>query len=398
MRPLSFSLCWLCGWLGAALALGAEAPSWPGIGGEIHGRLETLPAVPALQWSLTAIPGDTGLPHLALRAEGEGTLVEAEIELLPAAPDALHWRLKSVELDLARWSETLAAQWPELAGVTLGGRVRVSGEGEWRESRLSGRVLFRLSEGRVDVPAKKLTLEGLELTVQIDDLAARRTAPAQLFTLRGGHYDTITLGAGRFVFALDGDKAQVTEAALEALGGRLVLAPFALSLAQPELTIAARAEQIDVTLLLPLLPPILAEAHGRLDGELALHRDANGGLQIAFARLALRPETTADLRLLPSPGLLTGNLPPTVLKYYPGLMKIETGEMPMRADRLEVHITPSGDSEGHSATVHLEGGPVDPSLHTPLVFDLNVNGSLEAVAPLLMKLGAGTRLSVGGAP
>jgi hypothetical protein len=120
-------------------------------------------------------------------------------------------------------------------------------------------------------------------------------------------------------------------------------------------------------------------------------------LQIAFARLALRPETTADLRLLPSPGLLTGSLPPTVLKYYPGLIKIETGEMPMRADRLEVHITPSGDTEGHSATVHLEGGPVDPSLHTPLVFDLNVNGSLEAVAPLLMKLGADTRLNVGGA-
>jgi len=398
MRPPSFPLRWLCGLLGAALALGAESPSWPGIVGEIHGRLEALPAAPALQWSLTVMLGENGLPKLAVRAEGESTLVEAEIELLAAAPDALRWRLKSVELDLARWSETLAAQWPALAGATLGGRVRVSGEGEWREGRLSGRVLFQLTEGRVDLPAKKLTLEGLELTLQIDDLAARRTAPAQLFTLRGGHYDTITLGAGRFVFALDGDNAQVTEAALEALGGRLVLAPFALSLAQPELTIAARAEQIDVTLLLPLLPPILAEAHGRLDGELTFHRDANGGLQIAFARLALRPETTAELRLLPSPGLLTGSLPPKVLKYYPGLMKIETGEMPMRADRLEVHITPSGDSEGHSATVHLEGGPVDPSLHTPLVFDLNVNGSLEAVAPLLMKLGAGTRLSVGGAP
>jgi hypothetical protein len=397
MRPLSFPLRWLCGLFGAALAFGAESLSWPGIVGEIHGRLEALPAAPALQWSLTVMPGETGLPKLAVRAEGEGTLVEAEIELLPVAPDALHWRLKSVELDLARWNETLAAQWPALAGVTLGGRVRVSGEGEWREGRLSGRVLFRLTEGRVDLPAKKLTLEGLELTVQIDDLAARRTAPAQVFTLRGGHYDTITLGAGRFVFALDGDKAQVTEAALEALGGRLVLAPFALSLAQPELTVAARAEQIDVTLLLPLLPPILAEAHGRLDGELAFHRDAGGGIKIASGRLGLRPETTAELRLLPSPGLLTASLPPTVLKYYPGLIKIETGEMPMRADRLEVHITPSGDTEGHSATVHLEGGPVDPSLHTPLVFDLNVNGSLEAVAPLLMKLGAGTRLSVGGA-
>jgi hypothetical protein len=397
MRPPSFSVRWLGGLLGAALALGAVAPSWPGIVGEIHGRLETLPAAPALQWSLTVMPGENGLPKLAVRAEGEGTLMEAEIGLLPAAPDALRWRLKTVELDLARWSEALATQWPPLAGATLGGRVSVSGEGEWRDGRLSGRTLVRLSEGRVDVPAKKFTLEGLELAVQIDDLAARCTAPAQVFTLRGGHYDVVTLGAGRVVFALDGDKVQVAEAVLEALGGRLILAPFTVGLANPDITVAARAEQIDVTLLLPLLPPILAEAHGRLDGELAFHRDASGGIQIASGRLALRPEATAELRLLPSPGFLTGSLPPKVLQYYPGLIKIETGEMPMRADRLEVHLTPTGDAEGHSATVHLEGGPVDPALRAPLVFDLNVNGSLEAVAPLLMKFGADSKLRVGGA-
>ena len=396
MRPLSFSRCWLCGLLGAALALGAEARSWPGIVGEIHGRLESLPSAPALQWSLTVMPGETGRPNLALRAEGEGTLVEAEIGLLPAAPNAMRWRLKSAELDLAHWSEALAAQWPALAGATLGGRVLVSGEGEWRDGQPSGHVLVRLSEGRIDVPAKKLTLEGLELTLQIDDLAARRTAPAQVFTLRGGHYDVITLGAARVVFALDGDTVQVAEAALEALGGRLILAPFTVDLANPDLMVAARAEQIDVTLLLPLLPPILAEAHGRLDGELAFHRDANGGIQIAFGRLALRPGTKAELRLLPTPGLLSGSLPPKVLQHYPGLIKIETGELPILADRLEVHLTPAGDAEGHSATVHLEGGPVDPALRAPLVLDLNVNGSLEALAPFI-KFGTDSRLHIAGA-
>jgi len=392
MRPLSFPFCWLGSLLGAALAFGAEAPSWPGIVGEIHGRLESLPSAPALQWSLTVTPGESGLPKFAVRAEGEGTLLEAEIELLAAAPEVVHWWLKTVELDLARWSEALAAQWPALAGATLGGRVRMSGEGEWRDGKVSGQVLVRLSDGRVDLPAKKLTLEGLEFALQIDDLAARHTAPAQVFTLRGGHYDTIALGAGRVVFALDGDRVQVAEAVLETLGGRMVLAPFTVDLSNPDITVAARAEEIDVTLLLPLLPPILAEAHGRLDGELAFRRDASGGLQIASGRLGLRPETKAELRLLPTPGLLSGSLPPRVLQAYPGLIKIETGEMPMRADRLEVHITPAGDAEGHSATVHLEGGPVDPTLRAPLVFDLNVNGSLEP----LVKFGTDSRLKLGG--
>jgi len=397
MRPLSFSLCWLCGLLGAALALGAEAPSWPGIVGEIHGRLETLPAVPALQWSLAAMPSETGLPKLALRAEGEGTLVEAELALLPTAPDALHWRLKGVELDLARWSGALAAQWPALADVTLSGHVVLSGEGEWRDGKLSGRVLVRLSAGRVDVPAKKLTLEGLELAVQIDDLAARRTAPAQVFTLRGGHYDVITLGAGRFVFALDGDKVQVAEAVLEALGGRLILAPFAVALTNPDVTVAARAEQIDVTLLLPLLPPVMAEAHGHLNGDLTFRRDSTG-IQILQGHLGLNPGEVADLLLAPSPGVFTRQLPTipayVVKLFYPWLAKIENGEVPIRAHRMDVDFTPTLDAEGHSGTVRIEGGPPGSAHEAPLLLDLNVYGPLEP----LIRFGADSRMHFGGTP
>ena len=397
MRPPSFSLRWLCGLFGAALALGAESPSWPGIVGEIHGRLESLPSAPALQWSLTVTPDETGLPNLALRAEGEGTLMEAEIGLLSAAPDAVHWRLKNVELDLARWSEALAAQWPALAGATLGGRVLVSGEGDWRDGQLSGRALVRLSEGRVDLPSKKLTLEGLELALQIDDLAARRTAPAQVLALRGGRYDLVTLGAARVVFALDGDKMRVAEAVLEALGGRLILAPFTVALANPDLTVAARAEQIDVTLLLPLLPPVLAEAHGHLNGDLTFRRDSTG-IQILQGHLGLNPGEVADLLLAPSPGIFTRQLPTipayVVKLFYPWLAKIENGEVPIRAHRLDVDFTPNLDAEGHSGTVRIEGGPPGSAHEAPLLLDLNVYGPLEP----LIKFGTDSRMHFGGTP
>jgi len=48
---------------------------------------------------------------------------------------------------------------------------------------------------------------------------------------------------------------------------------------------------------------------------------------------------------------------------------------------------PEGDPAGRSATVHLVGGPSDPSLRAPLILDLNIVGPLEPLVNLGVKLG-----------
>src|SRR5690606_14321121 len=101
------------------------------------------------------------------------------------------------------------------------------------------------------------------------------------------------------------------------------------------------------------------------------------GVQIGNGTLALRAGETADLRLAPTPGLLSSSLPETVLKVYPGLGKIETGEVPIRAERLEVAFTPSGDAQGRTAAIRVVGGPEDPRLRAPVDLNINVRGPLE---------------------
>jgi hypothetical protein len=185
---------------------------------------------------------------------------------------------------------------------------------------------------------------------------------------------------------------QLEAATVAALGGRLNVGAFSVALAKPEFSVAAEAVGLDASQMLFLVPEVLAEARGRLDGRIQFRRDA-AGIQIGAGRLALPEGETATLRLVPRPGLLSGSIPPSVLRLYPGLAKMETGGIPLQADSLEVAFTPGGDASGRTASVRLTGGPADPSIRAPLDLTVNVRGPLES----LVQFGADSRLRFGGA-
>jgi hypothetical protein len=81
-----------------------------------------------------------------------------------------------------------------------------------------------------------------------------------------------------------------------------------------------------------------------------------------------------------------------VRQYYPGLVALETGGIPLRADRLELVMSAAGDEKGRTAVVALEGGPADPALRAPVVINVNVRGPLDQV----VAFGTHSRLRFGG--
>ena len=186
----------------------------------------------------------------------------------------------------------------------------------------------------------------------------------------------VALGAGHVTFKIDGDEIRVEDASIQVLGGEFKLGDFTFSVSHPEFEVTARVVGADIALLLPLLPPVVTEAKGRVDGRVKLKRTASG-IQIGSGRLGLRKGESAILRLAPTPGLLSASLPAAALKYYPAIGGIEKGEVPLKADVLEITFTPAGDREGRTAFVHLAGGPVDPRLQTPLDLSVNVSARLK---------------------
>ncbi|WP_414664188.1 intermembrane phospholipid transport protein YdbH family protein [Horticoccus sp. 23ND18S-11] len=386
---------------GVALAcpLLAASNPWklPPLDGNLAGEFLLGPAgvVPELKWTVTLQAARPRERAIAFSLEGPGFKVRGDAVLDPRGEGA--WRIDEAEIDLAEWFSWVAPHVaPEFAAAAVTGTLRLNGAGTWQGGVLGGRATVSLRDGKVDDVAHKVLLEGISVDVEISDLAARRTEPAQVFTWRSGRYDVVALGVGRIEFALEGDQVRVNEAAIDVFGGELTVPSLVMSTKRPEFDVIARMNGVAVDQMLFLLPPILAEAKGRLDGDVALRRDATG-IQIGNGRLSLRQGETADLRLAVKPGWLSTSLPPEIVKYFPGFKKMENGEIPIRARVLDVTLTPRGDAQGRTAWVHLAGGPNDPELTAPIDANVNVRGPLEELVKIGADLGTNSRLRFSGA-
>lgn len=385
----------LAGW-GLILAAAGSASELrlPLLDGNLEGDFTALqlPGAPPLHWKLEVTPVGQAGRAATVRIAGPGSELQAELRI--DGTGAVQWRLNSSRLDLGTWfPAVLPMLGPEMAAATAQGTVTARGEGSWQAGRWIGRAEIEIADGRFEDPGRKTTVEGIALKLVLEDVGALRSAPGQIMSWTSARFDTIPLGAGRMTFALEGEQIQVEDASSAIWGGEVKLAAFAFALSRMEMSVIARVIGIDLAQLLTLLPPVLAEARGRLDGSFSVRRDSSG-LQIGAGRLALQSGEPAELKLAPTPGLLSGSLPPTVLKYYPGLGEIETGQIPLQATLLEVAFTPGGDSEGRTASVHLTGGPVDPKLRAPIDLTINVRGPLES----LIKFGTNSRVRFGSGP
>lgn len=377
-----------------AVAPAAADVPWrlPPVVGDLAAELElaSVPGAPVLQARLTAGVPAPGRRRAELALTGEGTAITVELDLDAAGRGT--WRVAGARLDLAAWSVAAARRLgAEFAGATVGGVLEFDGDGTLGgDDGWTGRGVFRLRDGRIDHAADGVVVEGLGLNLVIDDLAARRSAPAQSLTWRGGRYDPVPFGRGHVEFTLVGDRVEVGEASLEVFGGEIVLGAFAFSTLSRDFAVVARIIGVELTQVLPLLPPVLATAEGQVDGLVTLSRTP-AGLAIGTGRLALRSGRTAEVRLTPTPGLISGTLPPKVLEHYPGLGGIEAGRIPIRAEVFELAFTPGGDAQGRTASVRLAGGPFDPALRAPIDLTVNVTGPLES----LLKFGTHSRLKFG---
>lgn len=387
-----------------ALALGwpaqaAHTPAdWklPPVDGELSGEFNALflGGAPKVKWKLSVQTEKPRERAVQFQVEGYGLHVRGDALVDPMGEG--EWRVLQSEIELAEWAGWVVPRYAaDFAGVSAAGKLSVTGKGTWKGGALNGSATVSLREGRVDDPTRKVLLEGISVDVEFEDIATWRTAPAQVFTWRSGRYDIIPIGVGRIEFQMDAEKISITSALIDVFGGELQVPSLVMSTQSPEFSVQARLEGVAVEQVIFLLPQILSEARGKLDGHVALRRTSRG-IQIGDGRLQLREGETADLRLAVKPGWLTTSLPPVIVKNFPAFQKMERGEVPIRARVLDVTFTPMGDDAGRTARVHVAGGPSDPQMTAPIDTTVNVYGPLEALVNLGAGLGTNSRLSFGG--
>lgn len=398
LKPLRHALVvwgWsMLAWSAAAMELRLPHGAWeiPPLDGDMAGDFFTyeIDGAPPLQWKLKLQTPQPGVRAFEVRFSGPGTELHAEARIDQQGNGT--WRLHESTIDLAYWAwASLDYIGEEFRGATTSGLVSFSGEGAWRGGVVHGRARVEIHEGVLNHPGRKVKIEGIDLALELDDIQQRRSSAGQQLRWRSGAFEDIPFGQGHVSFSLKGEQVSVEEASVEVFGGELVLAAFGFSTERREMSVIARVVGIQIDKIVQFLPKFVSSARGRVDGSVAIHRTP-AGIQIGSGSLALRSDELAELRLAPTPGLISANLPPAVLEYYPGIGRIETGEVPLRAERLEVSFMPLGDSQGRTAVLRLAGGPVDPSLRAPVDLTINVRGPLDQ----LVRFGMDSRVQMGG--
>lgn len=350
----------------------------PPLEGEVAGRFDAglFPGAPEVEWRATVVRnGELRRWEAVLSAPGLRLRISAELD--PQGEGK--WSAEIDEVELADWFPAIQPLLPrDLAAVTVGGQLRGAARGTLVAGVLSGSANLRLRAGQIGYPPAKLRAEGVSLELNDFDLGAWHAPAGQILTWTRCRVDVLETGPGRLEFGVAGQSLLVARGEVALLGGEVAVSNTALALDRPNVQVEAEARGLDLAQIAALLPPVVAGASGRLDGRISVRRDT-GGFQLGTGRLALREGESAEVRLAPSPGLLSGQLPELVRRHYPGLVQLEAGGVPLVARELEIRLTPEGDAEGRTARVRLKGGPADPALRAPVDLEVNVRGPLDSL-------------------
>jgi hypothetical protein len=391
--------------VGAAFGAGMALPP---VTGELSGEVRAfkLPGAPGLHWRAVLRPGANGTREGEVEIEGVGTSLRAHVTVGAAGVGS--WELAGSELDAATWFPVLGNFIGSLAdGVTATGRVELSGRGEWDASGVNGTVEVAWRDALLRSEAGGWSLAGvtLQAALEIDSAKGlvKTRGPAELAV---GTVTTRRFGARNLAMRaeLKEDRSlAVSEARGEIAGGEVTLDPFVLSLTPPVIDVHVRINHVGLQDVAALVPAGLADARGRVSGNVRMSWSAANGFELGAGRLRLDRDETAAVRLASSPGLLTSHVPERfnllpswtgpLAKWfrpkdpaYPEMQAIELGKKELRVESLDLQLTPEGDALGRTATVRIVAKPeIADSMVKQVTFDINVAGPLAAVLKLGMQ-------------
>jgi hypothetical protein len=383
--------------LGVVRLPAADLPSIEGaLAGDFMPTL--LPGAPSLHWTVTVQPTKAGEHRVVLAAAGPGTHGRVELTLDPATGNG-DWKVIDAGLQASSWSPALAQRLGLGANVAATGEWIVNGQGVLRASKPSGTIAIAWHNGSLGDAEAGWQLDGVTFEGEFAfDVATRSFKSARQATLTVQTITTKRFGARQLRLAAmlrDGDRVALDSASVEIAGGTVTADPAVVLLRPVDVQLDLRLSRIGLQDLVQFVQKVVLDATGRVDGQLHLGWSKATGPTIGAGAFVLSPGETADVTVAPSPGLITSSISPKLNDVLPALLpalkRIEMGEAPLRAQLLDLTITPNGDQEGRTATVHLQGEPTDTNLHAPVDLVVNYRGPLN----LLLKFGVATKISYG---
>lgn len=284
---------------------------WPDAAGAQKGRL----SIDAVQWQKHQVGGLKGTLQqhrqglkLALRhrsklfpgmnvyikgaIDASGGLIE--LEMPPFEPDA--------EIDLDRFD-------PSAAGMKAGGRLAASGTLIIGKAGAKGKALIKLNQGRLRQESKNLSLKGMDITLQIDDVIRMKSAPKQ--KLRVGQLAFGNLEAQNLDVDFQLEEEQtlfIEKAGIEWSKGKIHTSAIRIVPGKEDYDVTLFCDRLNLAMVLEQLGAARADGEGTVNGRIPILW-RNGRLSFDNGFLYSTPGQTGAIQLSGTQALLAG-LPP----------------------------------------------------------------------------------------
>ncbi len=363
----------------------------------VNGRLSISPGAQGqalvFQFSASPVKGSPtrALGNLSLEGLGLKGALSGGYDW---GSDALSVLVRETEVDIATLRGPLeAALGPLLGeGMSASGRLRISGEAGLVGGRLEARSVVLIEGAQFASTKDSLSVEGISGRIEFTDALGQVSAPRQVLRISRVSMSGMELADVELSLQLlGGTRVRIESMDAKFMGGRVGLEPCELDLGGTRYAATLLLQRVDVAELLKLFPVANASATGLADGRVPMSYGP-AGLDFGRGWLSLSPGAEGTLRL-EQPGLLTGDMDKKSMAY-PILKQVEDGMLNLRVKALRVDIQPIDTPEGRSATLHVDGEPIDPLVKAPVTLEININGPL---APLI-NWGLNNSVSVGPAP
>lgn len=372
-----------------------------------------LKTAPPLHWQTQVDSAGGSLPRHRIKAslQGSGFAVEAHVETDPSRQSG-NWTLDPSVIALQSWLAPLAHTFgflDSLGDLTASGTLLVEGSGRIVGGKVTGSLRCRLEDGGLVSESHSVRLAGLNLSVDLDQFSPPASSRLQTLSFKEASFNNVIARNGEVTFSFtNNQEVRIERARLDVFGGAVELAgdTFPLkTLLAGEVTTSVRILHVSLAEIAALLPDVIAEARGRLSGEIGVGWTKTG-FKLGNGSLQIERLESVEVRLSPQPGFLTDHTPERLSlpawtgalgrwlspknPAYETIRQIEMGLMTLQVETLTAQVQPAGDEAGRSATVRLSARPAVASAVDKVDFEVNVSGPLDEV----LKLGLGNSFSV----
>lgn len=379
------------------VSAGAGSSSLPPLDGSFSGDLLPLgQSKLGIHWTVTVATSGVGERRFALELTGLGVKVKADGGVTPESSGT--WRVGEAEVDLAQWFAVIAERYfPDITGFQAAGTISASGGGTITSLGFSGPLHFALSGGSVAAEGNKWALRDISGQLECPNFPNWiSSGPQRLnfgvltvaeLSLKNGWIDYEIESAGRI---------RVRRLQMEAMGGVVTCGEFVVDATNAPIEVPIQLHGIRLEEMQSYLPKSVAEAHGRIDAEVRMRWSAEGGLEFGQGSLRLLAGESASIRLAPSPGFLTSQVPTRieVLPAWTGwigrrlsqpfpahqtLEAIENGEQALIVESVEALLEPGDPNNDATVVLHIVAHPTQTDRVKKVRLNIRVGGPLADV-------------------